>query len=334
MKIGYICNQSTCVSGASNGVRMQALIWRDELVKRGHDVVLINAWESYDWKSFDIVHAFSFGDSISFLHELKKRGVKTVCSPIIDSSEKKTLYKWATKWGSKKLRLTSPGYNLRQQSPNIDLFLARTDHEAGYIRDCFDIPAERVTIVPLSYRTENKEVDYSKKENFCFHVSSITQPRKNVMRLIQAAVKYKFKLVLAGSVGSPSSFEPFKKAIDENDNIQCLGFISDEQLEDLYTRAKVFALPSITEGVGLVALEAAMHGCNIVITNIGGPKEYYDDKAFIINPYDIDEIGNSVVCALNATDKQPQLMEHIKSTYNLEVCVDGLLSAYCSILKQ
>lgn len=331
MRIGYICNQGTCVSGASNGIRMQALIWREELVKRGHEVVLINSWDVYDWKSFDIVHSFSFADSISFLHELKKRGIKTVCSPIIDSSENKILYKLATKWGSKKLRLTSPGYNLRQQSPNIDLFLARTEHEAGYIRDCFDIPYEKVAIVPLSYRSENKEIDFSKKENFCFHVSSITQPRKNVMRLIQAAVKYQFNLVLAGSTGSSISFEPFKKIIEANDNIQSLGFISDEQLENLYTRAKVFALPSLIEGVGLVALEAAMHGCDIVITNVGGPKEYYkEDLAYKVNPLSVDEIGSAVVSALRDT-KQPELKKYISNHYNNDVCVSKLIELYKSI---
>lgn len=331
MKIGFICNQGTCVSGASNGIRMQALIWRDELVKRGYDVVLINSWDAYDWHSFDIVHAFSFGDSISFLHELKKRGIKTVCSPIIDSNENKILYKLATKWGSKKLRLTSPGFNLRKQSPNIDLFLARSEHEAGYIRDCFDISSEKVAIVPLSYRSENNDIDFSKKEDFCFHVSSITQPRKNVMRLIQAAVKYKFNLVLAGSTGTSSSFEPFKKIIESNDNIQCLGFVSDEQLEDLYSRAKVFALPSLMEGVGLVALEAAMHGCDVVITNVGGPKEYYkDDLAYKVNPLSVDEIGMAIVTALKET-KQPKLKDYISRYYDTETCVTKLIDFYQSL---
>ncbi len=331
MKIGYICNQGTCVSGASNGIRMQALIWRDELVKRGHEVVLINSWDVYDWKSFDIVHAFSFADSISFLHELKKRGIKTVCSPIIDSNENKILYKLATQCGSKKLRLTSPGYNLRQQSQNIDLFLARSEHEAGYIRDCFDIPSKKVAIVPLSYRSENNDIDFSKKEDFCFHVSSITQSRKNVMRLMQAAVKYKFNLVLAGSIGSQLSFAPFKNIIEENDNIKCLGFITDDQLENLYTRAKVFALPSLIEGVGLVALEAAMHGCDIVITNVGGPKEYYKDGlAYKVNPCSVDDIGCAIVSALKET-KQPELKHYISTHYNLDVCVSKLIELYKSL---
>lgn len=332
MKIGYICNQGNCVSGASNGIRMQALIWREELVRRGHEVVLINAWDVYDWNTFDIIHAFSFGDSISFLHQLKKRGLKIVCSPIIDSNENKFLYKLSTRWGSQKFRLSSPGFNLRQQSSNIDLFLARTEHEAGYIRDCFDISAEKVAIVPLSYRSENTNIDFSKKEKFCFHVSLLTQPRKNVLRLVQAAIKYKFRLVLAGSTKPEKDFAPFKKLIESHDNIECLGFVSDEQLENLYSRAKVFALPSINEGVGYVALEAAMHGCDIVITNVGGPKEYYKDGlVHKIDPFSVDEIGKAVLAALEKSN-QPELMEYIKSNYDNKICVAKLENLYKTLV--
>lgn len=328
MRIGYICNQSTCVSGASNGIRMQALIWRDALVQRGHDVVLINTWDVYDWKSFDVVHAFSFGDSISFLHELKKRGIKTVCSPIIDSNSNKFFYKLGTFVGCNRLRLSSPGFNLRKQSKYVDLFLARSEYEAGYIRDCYDVPSSKVKVVPLSYRSESMNIDLSVKEDFCFHCSSITQGRKNVMRLILAAIKYKFKLVLAGSTGSESSFAPFKKLIEENDNIQCLGFVSEDQLKDLYRRAKVFALPSLLEGVGLVALEAAMHGCDIVLTNIGGPKEYFSSElAYLVDPYSVDEIGEAVCNALQNT-KQPELMNYVRDKYALEKCIDNLLAFY------
>ena len=48
--------------------------------------------------------------------------------------------------------------------------------------------------------------------------------------------------------------------IGDSTNIEILGFVSDDELISLYNRAKVFALPSINEGVGLVALEAAVHG--------------------------------------------------------------------------
>ena len=332
MKIGYICNQVTCVSGASNGIRMQALTWKEALESIGHEVVLLSPWGEYDWKSFDIIHAFWFADSISFLDRLHLRGMKIVVSPIIDTNQNKYLYRISTRWGSKKMRLSSPGYNLRSMSNCIDLFLARTEYEASYIKFGFGTSPDKVRVVPLSYRSNCVTVDYAKKEKFCFHVSSITQDRKNVMRLILAAIKYKFNLVLAGNIGTEEAFAPYKKLIDDNDNLQFLGFISDEELEDMYTRAKVFALPSINEGVGLVALEAAIHGCDIVITNVGGPKEYYTEStAFFVNPYSVDDIGKTIVGAMSET-KQPALYKDVSERFNLDECITKLESCYNDML--
>lgn len=332
MKIGYICNQANCVSGVSNGIRMQAMIWRDALIEKGHDVELINSWGDYDWNSFDLVHSFGFNDSISFLGDLKKRGVQTACSPIIDTIQSQWIYKIASKWGSERLRLFSPGFYLRSHKKDIDIFFARSNYEASYINYCFDVPLDRIEIVPLSYRTSADQLYLGQKEDFCFHVSSITQERKNVMRLIKAAIKYKFNLVLAGSTGTPQAFEPFKKLIDENDNIKCLGFITEEELESLYSRAKVFALPSINEGVGLVALEAAMHGCGVVLTNVGGPQEYYkSDLVRLVSPYSIDEIGESVLQALK-DPRQPELFYHLKNNYALDVCIEKLIVSYNKLI--
>lgn len=332
MKIGYICDQKVCVSGASNGIRMQAVTWKDALIKKGHDVQLIQPWGIYDWKSFDVIHVFSFGDSISFIDLLKQRGCKIVVSPIIDTIQSKFLYKLSSFWGVEKLRLTSPGYNLRRKCKYIDYMLARSEFEASYIKECFDFEKTKVSVIPLSFRSASSNCTIN-KEDFCLHVSSITQPRKNVMRLIKAAIKYNFKLVLAGSTGSEQSFAPFKSLISGKKNIEVLGFVSDEELEALYNKAKVFALPSINEGVGLVALEAAVHGCDVVITNIGGPKEYYSEYAYLVDPFSIDDIGQKIVAALS-NSKQPSLQHYVTNNYNLEKCTDMLIEVYQKLLNE
>jgi glycosyltransferase involved in cell wall biosynthesis len=108
-----------------------------------------------------------------------------------------------------------------------------------------------------------------------------------------------------------------------------LGFVSDEELNLLYNRAKVFALPSINEGVGLAALEAAICGCNIVITDLGGPKEYYEkESAELVNPYDVDDIGKAVLRAMDNNLAQPKLRDTLIKKYNVSACVDKLIACY------
>jgi len=162
----------------------------------------------------------------------------------------------------------------------------------------------------------------------------MTQPRKNVPRLIEAAKKYKFKLILAGNTGNAESERKLQSIIGGSPNIEIKGFISDIELTSLYNRAKVFALPSLNEGVGLVALEAAIHGCNIVITNLGGPKEYYEKEYVqLVNPYDIDEIGLAIMTALEDNTSQPKLREQLICRYNVSSCTDLLIQSYERIIK-
>jgi len=217
-----------------------------------------------------------------------------------------------------------------QAFKNFNRYSVRSEHEAESIQKLFDVPQERIDLVPLGY-SENlpiKEIDSFSKEDFVLHISLLSQPRKNVIRLVQAANKYGFRLVLAGNKGSDEDFAPIKKEIGNNKNIQVLGFISEEEKINLYKRAKVFALPSIQEGVGIVALDAAAFGADIVITNIGGPQEYYHGMAEVVNPYDVDAIGKACVRLSEGNTHQPKLRNFVFQEYSPEAICDKLVSSY------
>lgn len=333
MKIAYIMYPGACYMGAGDGSKMQAEIWARELQRKGHEVERINPWGHYDWKSYDIVHVFGFGLwNYDMIHWGSGINPNFVFSPIIDTNTPMWMYRLATHFGCAKLRLFSQNYALRQLKSDVKLFLARTDYEADYLRRGYDIEEEKVAIVPLSYREDHYDASIP-KEPFCLFAGTMTQPRKNVPNLILAARKYGFPLKLVGNKGNAASEAKLRQLIGDAQNIEILGFVSDEELIMLYNRAKVFALPSLNEGVGLVALEAAIHGCNIVITNLGGPKEYYEaGTAQLVNPYSVDSIGQAVMKALNDQTSQPQLRNDLIRKYNVSACVDRLLAHYQSIL--
>lgn len=327
MYIAFIINVGLSVS-PFNGIRIQAETWADELERQGHKVVRVNPWDRLEWKNFDVVHVIGADRALDGLVASLAQKCKKICfSPIIDTIQSTFKYKLASYMGCKKLRLYSVNFAIRQASPYIDRWFVRSHYELTYVNKSYGIPLEKISIVPLSPRIP--EIDfYPKKEKFCLHVSILSDGRKNVLRLVQAAVKYKFKLVLAGSISSDIDFAPIKEIIDLQDNISYLGHITDTKLYELYSRAKVFALPSISEGVGMVAVEAASYGCDIVVTEIGGPKEYYGTNAYVVNPYNVDEIGQAVVKALDENKFQPKLMGNIKLNYNLQHCVELLVEDY------
>ena len=163
----------------------------------------------------------------------------------------------------------------------------------------------------------------------CLHISSIYQPRKNVIRLVDAAKKYGFNLILAGNTGSDEQFRPIKDAIGNASNIEVLGFVSEKEKLELYQKAKVFALPSIQEGVGIVALDAAVLGCEIAITDIGGPKEYYYGKCAEVAPYDVDSIGQGITSLLNGEKQyQPSLSKELIAKYSPGAMANKLVNVY------
>lgn len=329
MKIAYIMYPGACYMGAGDGSKMQAEIWARELERKGHTVDRINPWGHYNWKNYDIVHVFGFGLwNYDMIHWGSGINPNFVFSPIIDTNTPMWKYKLATYFGCGKMRLYSQNYALRQLKPDIKLFFARTEYEADYLRRGYGIEDNKVAIVPLSYR----EIQYNptvKKEPFCLFAGTMTQPRKNVHRLIEAAKKYHFPLKLVGNKGNAESEAHLRALIGDASNIEIIGFVSDEELANLYNRAKAFALPSLNEGVGLVAMEAAVCGCNIVITNLGGPKEYYEKGTVeLVNPYDIDDIGKAVLRALENNTAQPQLRETLLKKYNVSACVDKLINSY------
>lgn len=332
MKIAYIIDPQVVVSNKSNGIRNQAESWALILQKVGHQVDLISNWGNYDWKTYDAIHFFGIGNWCTTLaRRMSELNNRLINSPIFDYSPdmgsriSNLVRKNVGKFTHGVVK--THAYN---QYVNYNLFpriCVRSKFEKQYIQNNYEIPENRFALVPLSYSPACKPFVTDAKEKICLHISSIYQDRKNVVRLIEAAKKYNFNLVLAGNKGTEFQFAPLRNVIGDCTNIEVLGFISEEQKIDLYKRAKVFALPSISEGVGIVALDAAYYGCEIVITDIEGPKEYYKGQCIEVNPFNVDEIGRGIMSFINEERHfQPGLSDFVNTTYSPQ--------AICALLEK
>lgn len=335
MKVAYIITPHAVVD-KSNGIKSQAITWGNALQQKGHQVDYIDTWNYYDWPSYDAVHFFGNGSWVNTIRTyLSKKNPRCVYSPIYDpnpflESKNQLIQKRLSKLTHGKWNCAL--YNVCREYQGYKKILVRTNHEYEMIKKLFDVPEEVIAKVPLSYSHILKyEENLPQKEDFVFHMSLFTQPRKNVIRLVQAAKKYGFRLKIAGNPGTEEAYKTFMKIVNNAPNIEVLGFISEEEKIDLYKRAKVFALPSISEGVGIVAVDAALYGADIVVTNIGGPKEYYNGMAEIVNPYNVDEIGQACLKLLNGKTYQPELRKYINNNYSLDAVANKLIEVYKSL---
>lgn len=316
MKIAFILSHAAFTP--SNGVVIQGLTWKQGLESLGHKIVLINMWDKNDWSSFDSLLFLGFNVyACEFINIVSKINSNIIVAPILDPDYSITALKIYSHWGSHKLRLTNPFYCLRTVKDKIKTVLVRSEFEKKYMVEGFGFPAEKCKIVRLSCGITPPDA-LPQKEPFCLHISLLCDKRKNVKRLIEAAKKYHFRLVLAGKLRNKEEEQLLNSWIGNANYIEYRGFISEEEKMDLYSRAKVFALPSTNEGVGIVALEAAAMGCDIVITKLGGPHEYYEDKAKIVDPYNVDEIGQAIKYFIDGETYQPDLKYFILQNYSLQ----------------
>ena len=331
MKIGIM--SSFVETSRKSGVKIQGIMWRDALASRGHDAVLVNYWDNTDFASFDAFIILRWTSSLrNMLGDLKIYNVPIISAPVFDPNKSVRAYKIAAKYGHfRPLHLTTPTHEYYKSVKDIAGFFARSEYEKKYLRECFGIAEEKIKIVPLSFRIEPAESMPENKEAFCFHVSNLNSGYKNVGRLIEAAEKYGFRLVLGGSVQGEAGRKWLDDKIAGHENITYAGLLTDEELRSYYLRAKVFALPSLWEGVGMVALEAASCGCEVVLTNDGAPKEYYNGLARLVDPHSVDDIGRAVMEKLEC-ESTGELMRHIKANYSFGNCARILEEAVSEVI--
>jgi glycosyltransferase involved in cell wall biosynthesis len=136
----------------------------------------------------------------------------------------------------------------------------------------------------------------SEREKIVLHVGAI-QTRKNIVRLVEAFEKLDadWRLVLAGSAGyGAGEILARIESSPARKRILVTGYVSPEELYRWYSRASIFAFPSLDEGFGMPVLEAMAAGLPVVTSNRSAMPEVAGDAALLIDPEDIEELASAL----------------------------------------
>jgi glycosyltransferase involved in cell wall biosynthesis len=166
--------------------------------------------------------------------------------------------------------------------------------------------------------------------------------RKNQLALIKALKGLDVNVVFIGGSSKDSSrYYIVKDTIDELYYQECkqeadssftfLPAMPHEELASAYAACKAFVLPSLYETPGLSALESALAGANVCITNGGSTHEYFSNLAFYCNPNSVDSIRNAVLQAYE-TPKSEALKEHVLMNFTWDKAAKTTLEAYERVL--
>ena len=107
-------------------------------------------------------------------------------------------------------------------------------------------------------------------------------PEKGIHYLIEAyrGLRTDKKLVLAGGISDSGDYgDKLKELAKGDDRILFTGFVQGRILEELYSNAYVYVLPSDLEGMPLSLLEAMSYGNCCVVSDIPECTEVTQDKA-------------------------------------------------------
>jgi glycosyltransferase involved in cell wall biosynthesis len=172
----------------------------------------------------------------------------------------------------------------------------------------------------------------NKDSNMVLCVARI-EGRKNQLNLIKALNNSVFHLIIVGApaANQASYFKECKEA--GSTNVEFVNHLSQEKLLDYYKKARVHVLPSWFETTGLSSLEAAVMGCNIVITDKGDTREYFEDMAYYCDPASPESIRTAVEAAANSPFNE-KLREKILREYTWDITAKKTLEAYRQVLDK
>lgn len=118
-------------------------------------------------------------------------------------------------------------------------------------------------------------------------------PEKGIRYLIEAfkQVQTDKKLVIAGGSSDTEEFAEELKQLAEGDNrILFTGFVQGEELDELYSNAYIYTLPSDLEGMPLSLLEAMSYGNCCLVSDIEECASVVEDKAMIFKKSDVKNL--------------------------------------------
>lgn len=85
-----------------------------------------------------------------------------------------------------------------------------------------------------------------------------------------------------------------KKKAQYDNRIIFTGFVQGEVLEELYSNAYIYALPSDLEGMPLSLLEAMSYGNCCLVSDIHECTEVVEDKAVIFKKGDVEDLMKKI----------------------------------------
>lgn len=173
-----------------------------------------------------------------------------------------------------------------------------------------------------------------KKDSYILFLGRIV-PEKGIRYLVEAFknVSTDKKLVIAGGISDTDSFErELKDLAKDDERILFTGFVQGTLLDELYSNAYIYTLPSDLEGMPLSLLEALSYGNCCLVSDIPECAEVVEDKAMTFRKSDVADLRKKLQDACNHPEEimklKKQAADFVCQKYDWDDIVDKTLKLY------
>lgn len=162
------------------------------------------------------------------------------------------------------------------------IFVPSISHKT-IAKEIFDIPDSKFEIIGIGYNDKifyNQKIRHEKTNNKKLLYVGKVSKKKGVLSLIKAINilhDEEITLDIIGGAGDKNEYDEI--LFEANKSISIINFkgsMSQVELSYEYNTHDIFILPSFSEGIPIVPIEALACGCKVVMSDLPGVKEFYD----------------------------------------------------------
>ena len=169
---------------------------------------------------------------------------------------------------------------IKNNIENLDMIFALSAEQVKVIKDIFNIDENIIKTIGIGY---NNKIFYNKnkvrEKNKIIYVGKVSN-KKGVLSLIKAVNLLNDDSIILDIVGGAGDRLEYDNILIESQksksSIRFLGIKNQYELADLYNEHNIFILPSFSEGMPMVSLEALACGCKVIISDLPGIKDFLD----------------------------------------------------------
>lgn len=211
---------------------------------------------------------------------------------------------------------------LRLVEKEIDMVICVSEATKKDLLEVSKIPQDKITVIyegptaDFKPQAQYKIAAFKKKYNlpqiYVLAIGGVGE-RKNLERIKQAAQGY--NLVVAG---------------------QTIPWLSDAELELLYSGAQVLLYCSLYEGFGLPILDAFCCGCPVITSNVSSMPEVAGEAALFVDPMNISDIRQKLELLLGDETLRLELSQkgfnQVKK-FSWKKCAEQTYTVYKELVK-